>query len=157
MDEDTFRGVFKIVQRLHEQQARCSSLHKRTLLVIDRMVNYTRNRVKFNKLDKEGVKTMKKIGVITLIGTLLILGAFSVITFSKDRTVDEVLQAVMDKYEVQGYIVGEEPATIDIDVCSEEEIEKVATYMKSNLSDEDLNHYDIEVFSGWEDKLEKRG
>ncbi|WP_162985758.1 hypothetical protein [Virgibacillus sp. Bac330] len=100
---------------------------------------------------------MKKIGVITLIGTLLILGAFSVITFSKDRTVDEVLQAVMDKYEVQGYIVGEEPATIDIDVCSEEEIEKVATYMKSNLSDEDLNHYDIEVFSGWEDKLEKRG
>lgn len=100
---------------------------------------------------------MKKIGVITLIGTLLILGAFSVITFSKDRTVDEVLQAVMDKYEVQGYIVGEEPATIDIDVYSEEEIEKVATYMKSNLSEEDLNHYDIEVFSGWEDKLEKRG
>ncbi|RFA35028.1 hypothetical protein CAI16_09235 [Virgibacillus dokdonensis] len=100
---------------------------------------------------------MKKIGVITLIGTLLILGAFSVITFSKDRTVDEVLQAVMDKYEVQGYIVGEEPATIDIDVYSEEEIEKVATYMKSNLSEEDLNHYDIEVFSGWEDKLEQRG
>ncbi|SHH12256.1 hypothetical protein [Virgibacillus chiguensis] len=100
---------------------------------------------------------MKKIGVITLSGTLLILGAFSVITFSKDRTVDEVLQAVMDKYEVQGYIVGEEPATIDIDVYSEEEIEKVATYIKSNLSDEDLNHYDIEVFSGWEDKLEKRG
>lgn len=51
---------------------------------------------------------------------------------------------------VQGYIIGEEPATIDVDVYKEEDIEKVEKYIRSNLSDEALKHYDIKVFSGWD-------
>lgn len=92
---------------------------------------------------------MKKLGVIALISATLFLGAFSIKSLGKDQNVDDVLKTTMNKYNVQGYIIGEEPATIDVDLYEEEDIEKVEKYIKSNLSDEDLNHYDIKVFAKW--------
>ncbi|GAQ16970.1 bacteriophage protein [Oceanobacillus picturae] len=97
---------------------------------------------------------MKKIGVTTLIAVLLLLVAFSVSSFSKDKSVDEVMHTMQEKYDIQGYIVGKEPATIDVDLNNEEDIEKVKKYIMSNMSDEDLSQYEINVFSGWDKRLE---
>lgn len=95
---------------------------------------------------------MRKIVAIVLIGAALFLGALSFQNLAKEKTADDVMSTVIDKYGVQGYIIGEDSATatIDVDVYKEEDIEKVEEYIRSNLSDEDLKHYDIKVFSGWD-------
>ena len=84
-----------------------------------------------------------------LIGATLFSGVFFAKAFTKDQTVEEVLETARAKYDMQGYIIGEEPATIDVDLYNEDDVEKVEKYIEKNLSDEDLEKYTIRVFSEW--------
>lgn len=105
-----------------------------------------------SNLKSAGGEKVRKIVAIVLIGAALFLGALSFQNLAKEKTADDVMSTVIDKYGVQGYIIGEDSATatIDVDVYKEEDIEKVEEYIRSNLSDEDLKHYDLKVFSGWD-------
>ncbi len=97
------------------------------------------------------MKLKHKLGILILgcavIGVAL-YGSIQKEPYSTGAVVD----SVWDKYDVQSTQIGEfenqnvgKPG-IYIDVYNEEEIQKVEKYLVKNLSKEDLEKYEIDVF-----------
>jgi len=92
---------------------------------------------------------MKKITVIALIGIMLLSVAFIIKKPENNRTADEVLSEAKAKYDMQAYIIGEDPYTIDIDLYNEKDKDKVEKYLTENLTNGDLEKYTIKLYSEW--------
>lgn len=60
-----------------------------------------------------------------------------------------VMESLFDKYEVQSLNVGDTDQVISIDVYDKKDIPEVEKYLKSKLSKDDLEHFEINVFSLW--------
>lgn len=62
---------------------------------------------------------------------------------------EHIVSSLFDKFDVQSTQIGATDPVISIDVYDKNDIPKVEKYLKANLSKDDLEHYEIEVFSRW--------
>ncbi|WP_438311622.1 hypothetical protein [Sporosarcina sp. FA9] len=60
-----------------------------------------------------------------------------------------VMESLWVKYEVQSFAIGDTDPVISIDVYDKNDIPEVKKYLKSKLSKDDLEHYEIKIFSLW--------
>ncbi|QPQ31203.1 hypothetical protein [Lysinibacillus sp. JNUCC 51] len=67
----------------------------------------------------------------------------------KPYSTEQVIDSLWDKYEVQSTQIGDTDPVISIDVYDKNDIPEVEKYLKAKLSEDDLEHYEIEVFSRW--------
>lgn len=115
------------------------------------LILYIRDRLFKNYGGGYKMKLKHKLGILILgcavIGVAL-YGSIQKEPYSTGAVVD----SVWDKYDVQSTQIGEfenqnvgKPG-IYIDVYNEEEIQKVEKYLVKNLSKEDLEKYEIDVF-----------
>lgn len=67
-------------------------------------------------------------------------------------SIEAVMDAVWNEYNVQSTMIGGEDSegkadpTIWVDVYDQEDIPKVKNYIENNLSKDDLEYYQIDVF-----------
>jgi len=96
----------------------------------------------------------KKMGVRRKFGALILTSVIvmSVVfwyTQQKPYSTELVMNSLWDKYEVQSTQIGVTDPIISIDVYDKNDIPEVEKYLKAKLSKDDLEHYEIEVFSRW--------
>ncbi|WP_251660913.1 hypothetical protein [Sporosarcina aquimarina] len=60
-----------------------------------------------------------------------------------------VMDSLWAKYEVQSTQIGITDPVITIDVYDKNDIPEIEKYLKAKLSKDDLEHYEIEIFSRW--------
>ncbi|MCM3757657.1 hypothetical protein M3197_09160 [Sporosarcina aquimarina] len=59
------------------------------------------------------------------------------------------MDSLWAKYEVQSTQIGITDPVITIDVYDKNDIPEIEKYLKAKLSKDDLEHYEIEIFSRW--------
>lgn len=93
-----------------------------------------------------GVK--RKLGALILTSVIVMSMVFWY-TQQKPYSTELVMNSLWDKYEVQSTQIGDTDPVIWIDVYDKNDIPEVEKYLKAKLSKDDLEHYEIEVFSRW--------
>ena len=93
-----------------------------------------------------GVK--RKLGALILTSVIVMSVVFWY-TQQKSYSTEQVMNSLWDKYEVQSTQIGDTDPVIWIDVYEKNDIPEVEKYLKAKLSKDDLEHYEIEVFSWW--------
>lgn len=90
----------------------------------------------------------RKTGTLILTSIIVMSGVF---WYSQQEpySTELVVNTLFDKYEVQGTGIGVTDPVISIDVYDKNDIPEVEKYLKAKLSKDDLEHYEIEVFSRW--------
>lgn len=68
-------------------------------------------------------------------------------THKEPYSTEVVVNSVWDKFEVQSTQIGGTDPVIWIDVYNKNDIVKVEKYVKENLSKDDLEQYEVNVFS----------
>ncbi|NYF26117.1 hypothetical protein [Sporosarcina sp. JAI121] len=90
----------------------------------------------------------RKFGALILTSVIVVSVVFWY-TQQKLYSTEQVMNSLWDKYEVQSYQIGDTDPVISIDVYEKNDIPEVEKYLKAKLSKDDLEHYEIEVFSRW--------
>ena len=90
----------------------------------------------------------RKLGTLIL-ATIIVLSLVFWYVQKEPYSTERVVSSLFDKYEVQSTQIGDTDPVIWIDVYDKNDIPKVEKYLKANLSKEDLEHYEIEIFSQW--------
>lgn len=93
-----------------------------------------------------GVK--RKFGALILTSVIVMSVVFWYVQ-QKPYSTEQVIDSLWDKYEVQSTQIGDTDPVISIDVYDKNDIPEVEKYLKAKLSEDDLEHYEIEVFSRW--------
>ena len=93
-----------------------------------------------------GVK--RKVGALMLTSVILMSVGF---WYSQQEpySTEQVMNSLWDKYEVQSTGIGATDPVISIDVYDKNDIPEVEKYLKAKLSKDDLEYYEIEIFSRW--------
>lgn len=97
---------------------------------------------------------VKRVGVKRKLGTLILASVIvmSVVfwySLQGPYSTELVVDTLFDKYEVQSTQIGITNPVIWIDVYDKNDIPEVEKYLKAELSKDDFEHYEIEVFSRW--------
>jgi len=96
-----------------------------------------------------GVKS--KIGIFVLACAVIGIALFAVVQ-KEPYSTEAVMDSVWNKYNVQSTMIGGESTdgksdpTLWVDVYDDDDIPKVEKYLEKNLSQEDLEYYEIDVF-----------
>ena len=90
----------------------------------------------------------RKLGTLIL-ATIIVLSLVFWYVQKEPYSTERVVSSLFDKYDVQSTQIGGTDPVIWIDVYDKNDIPEVEKYLKANLSKEDLDHYEIEVFSQW--------
>ncbi|MFB7155633.1 hypothetical protein [Lysinibacillus sp. NPDC056232] len=93
-----------------------------------------------------GVK--RKFGALILT-SVIVMSVVFLYAQQKPYNTEQVIDSLWDKYEVQSTQIGVTDPVISIDVYDKNDIPEVEKYLKAKLSKDDLEHYEIEVFSRW--------
>ncbi|MEK5215997.1 MULTISPECIES: hypothetical protein [Psychrobacillus] len=90
----------------------------------------------------------RKLGTLILASIIVMSGVF---WYSQQEpyNTELVVNTLFDKYEVQSSQIGITDPIIWIDVYDKNDIPEVEKYLKAKLSKDDLEHYEVEVFSRW--------
>ncbi|WP_404468665.1 hypothetical protein [Sutcliffiella horikoshii] len=87
-------------------------------------------------------------GKFGLLALCVILGsALFWYTKKEPYSTEVVVNSVWDKFEVQSTQIGDKDPVIWIDVYNKNDIAEVEKYVTENLSKDDLEHYEVDVFS----------
>ncbi len=87
-------------------------------------------------------------GKFGLLALCVILGsALFWYTQKEPYSTEVVVNSVWDKFEVQSTQIGDKDPVIWIDVFNKNDIAEVEKYVTENLSKDDLEHYEVDVFS----------
>ncbi|EGQ19188.1 hypothetical protein HMPREF9372_3755 [Sporosarcina newyorkensis 2681] len=98
------------------------------------------------EVKRMGIK--RKLGALILT-SIIVMSVVFLYTQQKPYSTELVMESLWDKYEVQSTGIGITDPVISIDVYDKNDIPEVEKYLKSNLSKDDLEHYEIEIFSRW--------
>lgn len=93
-----------------------------------------------------GVK--RKLGALILTSVIVMSVVFWFVQ-KEPYSTELVMDSLWDKYEVQSTQIGITDPVITIDVYDKNDIPEVEKYLKAKLSKDDLEHYEIEIFSRW--------
>ena len=90
----------------------------------------------------------RKFGAIFLT-SVIVMSVLFWYTQQKPYSTKQVMNSLWDKYEVQSTQIGDTDPVIWIDVYDKNDVPEVEKYLKAKLSRDDLEYYEIEVFSRW--------
>ncbi|MDW0110057.1 hypothetical protein [Sporosarcina aquimarina] len=93
-----------------------------------------------------GVK--RKLGALILTSVIVMSVVFWFVQ-KEPYSTELVMDSLWDKYEVQSTQIGITDPVITIDVYDKNDIPEVEKYLKAKLYKDDLEHYEIEIFSRW--------
>lgn len=86
-----------------------------------------------------------KVGIFVL--TCAVIGiALFVYVQKEPYSTEEVMNSLWDNHNVQSTMIGDTDPILDVSVYNEEDIKNVESYLQSNLSDEDLEYYKLNVY-----------
>lgn len=97
----------------------------------------------------------RKFGVFVLACAVIGL-ALLVFTQKEPYSTEAVMDSLWVKYNVQSTGIGDTDPVLDVSVYDEKDITEVESYLKNNLSKEDLEYYKLIVYQFSEDPLEFR-
>lgn len=92
-----------------------------------------------------------KLGILVL-GCAVAVFVFLAFSQKEPYSTEAVMDSVRDKYNVQSTMIGGESTdgksipTLWVDVYDEDDIAKVENYLEKNLSQDDLEYYEIDIF-----------
>jgi len=93
-----------------------------------------------------GVKS--KVGVFILACAVIGIALLGFTQKEESYNTDEVLGSLSDEYAIQAIqISGDTHPTISVDAYESKDISAIKKHLGNNLSEDDLERYDIEVFS----------
>ncbi|MBY0223957.1 hypothetical protein [Sporosarcina aquimarina] len=69
---------------------------------------------------------------------------------------EAVMDSLWDNHNVQSTSIGDTDSVLDVSVYEEKDITEVESYLKNNLSKEDLEHYKLIVYRYSENQWEFR-
>ncbi len=87
-----------------------------------------------------------KFGLLIL-ACVIVGSALFWYTQKEPYSTEVVVNSVWDKFEVQSTQIGVTDPVIWIDVYKKNDIAEVKKYVTENLSKDDLEHYEVDVFS----------
>ncbi|WP_374963266.1 hypothetical protein [Lysinibacillus sp. RS5] len=90
-----------------------------------------------------GVKS--KFGILILACAVIWIALF-VFTQKEPYSTEAVMDSLWVKHNVQSTMIGDTDPVLEVSVFDEKDITVVESYLKNNLSKEDLEHYEINVF-----------
>ncbi|MFE7064730.1 hypothetical protein ACFVAD_21610 [Sutcliffiella sp. NPDC057660] len=90
---------------------------------------------------------MKNKFRLLILGCVLVGSAIFWYTQKEPYSTEVVVNSVWDKFEVQSTQIGVTDPVIWIDVYNKNDIAEVEKYVTENLSKDDLEHYEVNVFS----------
>lgn len=96
----------------------------------------------------EKMDIKRKLGALIFAGVIVMSAVFW-FTQQEPYSTEHVVTTLFDKFDVQSTQIGATDPVISIDVYDKNDIPEVEKYLKANLSKDDLEHYEIEVFSRW--------
>jgi len=94
-----------------------------------------------------------KLGIF---GLTVAIAVFALIAFVQkgSYSTETVMESLWDEHNVQSTMIGDDDPILDVSVYDEENITDVESYLESNLSEEDLEHYKLNVYQYSENPLE---
>ena len=92
---------------------------------------------------------MDKRKFTAYLATIIVLSLVFWYVQKEPYSTERVVSSLFDKYDVHSTQIGVTDPVIWIDVYDKNDISEVEKYLKANLSKEDIEHYEIEVFSRW--------
>lgn len=90
---------------------------------------------------------MKKILGIGLAGFVLLVVFLVVDLNSEEKTVDQVVGEVFQKYDVESVHVELESPTIHVDVNNLDDENDIRSFIEKNLTKEDRDTYKVETYT----------
>ncbi len=90
----------------------------------------------------------RRFGALILAGIIVMSGVF-LYSQKEPYSTELVLDSLWESYGIQSTQIGITDPVITIDVYDKNDIPEVEKYLKAKLSKDDLEHYEIEVFSRW--------
>lgn len=94
------------------------------------------------------MKVKGKIVVFVLACSIIGIALFGFTQKEEPYNFDEILESLSGEYSIQAIQVsGDTHPTISVDVYESKDISAVKKHLGNNLSEDDLDRYDIEVFS----------
>jgi len=100
-----------------------------------------------------GVKS--RWGIVVL-ACVIVISALFLYTQKEPYSTEAVTDSLWDKYSVQSTQFDDEHPVMSVTVYDEEDIPEVENYLESNLSEEDLEHYKLNVYQYSENPKEFR-
>lgn len=99
------------------------------------------------------VKT--KVGIFVAACAIIGIALFGFMQ-KEPYSTEVVMESLWDKYSVQSTAIGDTEPVLDVSVYEEKDISEVESYLKNNLSKEDLEYYKLIVYQFSEDPLKTR-
>jgi len=91
------------------------------------------------------MKVKGRLGIFVL-ACVIVVSALFWYTQKEPYSTEAVMDSIWDKYNVQSTMIGGTDPILDVSVYDEVDINKVESYLESNLSEEDLEHYKLNVY-----------
>lgn len=98
-----------------------------------------------------GVKS--KFGLFVLACAVIGIALF-VFTQKEPYSTAAVMESLLVKHNVQSTMIGDTDPIIDVSVYDKKDITDVKSYLENKLSEEDLEHYKLNVYQYSEDPFE---
>jgi len=98
-----------------------------------------------------GVKS--KFGIFVLACAVIGIALF-VFTQKEPYSTEAVMDSLWVKHNVQSTMIGDTDPVLDVSVYDEKDITVVKSYLENNLSEEDLEHYKLNVYQYSENPFE---
>lgn len=92
-----------------------------------------------------------KIGIFISVCAVIGIALFG-LTEKESYSTEAVMDSLWDKHDVQSTMIGQTDSVLDVSVYDGEDINNVRNYLESNLSKEDLKHYELHVYE-WSSDL----
>ncbi|WP_175989538.1 hypothetical protein [Bacillus sp. Marseille-Q1617] len=99
------------------------------------------------------MKFKGQLGILVL-GCVVAGAALLGFSQKEPYSTGNVMDSLWDEYSVQSTMIGDTDPVLDVSVYDEEDINDVEDYLESNLSEEDLKHYKLNVYE-WSSDVSK--
>src|SRR5690625_53522 len=101
------------------------------------------------------MKLKTKIGILVSLCAVIGIALFGFMQ-KEPYSTEAVMDSLWDKQNVQSTMIGETDPVLDVSVYDEKDINDVKSYLKNNLSEEDLKHYELNVYEWSSDVAEMK-
>jgi hypothetical protein len=101
------------------------------------------------------MKVKSKLGIFILASAVIGIALFGFMQ-KEPYSTETVMESLSDKHNVQSTMIGDTDPVLDVSVYDKKNIHQVESYLKDNLSKEDLEYYELNVYEYSSDPLEFR-
>src|SRR5690625_1055944 len=111
--------------------------------------------VSFNDTMQLGSMRLKsKFVILVSLCVVIRIDIFGILQ-KEPYSTEAVMDSLWDKQNVQSTMIGKTDPVLDVSVYDEKDINDVKRYLKNNLSEEYLKHYELNVYEWSSDVAER--